>query len=126
MLENDAAVGTGPGDRLAVDQDRSFPDRQKAADEVEQGALAAAARPQQGEEFAVAHRQGDTVERQHRAAARRPISVADPVDLDVRRPVQELPLFMVFTTKTRRSRAGSLSPGVPAKSRDPLIRVRAV
>src|SRR5205085_2169867 len=74
--------------------DRSIPDLQKTANEVKEGALAAAARPQEGEKLAVADRQRYVVERQHRPAPRRTILMADPVDDDVRRAAQPL-LFSI-------------------------------
>ena len=86
MLEHDAAVGAGAGDRLAVDQDGAGLDRQEAADQIKQRRLAAAGRPEQGDEFAVLHLERHLVERQHRAAARRAIEVADAVDDDLRGP----------------------------------------
>src|SRR5579875_1620582 len=85
VLKDNATVGTGAGNRLAFDQDRAGLDRQKAADQIEQCALAAAARAEQRDELAVAHAERDVVERQDRAAARRPIDMADPVDDDLRR-----------------------------------------
>ncbi len=55
MLENDAAVGTGAGDPLAVDADSAGFDRQKAADQIEQRRLAASGRAEQRHKFAVGH-----------------------------------------------------------------------
>src|SRR5579883_2282835 len=85
VLKDNATVGTGAGNRLAFDQDRAGLDRQKAADQIEQCALAAAAWTEQRDELAVAHAERYLVERQDRAAARRPIDMADPVDDDLRR-----------------------------------------
>src|SRR5262249_21995683 len=42
VLEDDAAVGAGLGHRPAVDADGAALDRQEAADEIDQGRLAAA------------------------------------------------------------------------------------
>src|SRR5881392_4094741 len=83
MLKHDAAVGTGPVKRPSLDPDRALLDRQKAADEVEEGALAAAARAEQGKELAIADRQRHIVERQDRPAPCRPVFMADPVDDDM-------------------------------------------
>ena len=84
MLEHDAAVGAGAGDRLAVDADGAGLDRQEAADQIEQRRLAAAGGPEQRDEFAVADFERHLVERQHLAPARRTIDVADAVDDDLR------------------------------------------
>jgi hypothetical protein len=85
MLEHDAAVGSRCGHRLAVDRDRALLDRQEAADQIEQGGLAAAGRPKQSQELARAHVERYLFERQHRPAARRSVDVADVVDRDLRR-----------------------------------------
>ncbi len=77
MLEYDAAVGSGPADRLAVHADGAGLDRQKAADQIEQSRFAAAGRPEQRDEFAIGHFERDLIERQHLAAARRTIDVID-------------------------------------------------
>ena len=84
MLEHDAAVGPGPGDRLAVDQDLAGLGREKAADEIEQRRLAAARGAEQRDEFPLAHVERHVVERQHRPAARRPVGVAHALDDDLR------------------------------------------
>src|SRR5262249_7457057 len=91
MLKDNAAVRAGPGHRPILHHDPPVLDRQKAADEVEHRALPTAAGAEEREEFPVAHRQRDLVERQHRPAARRPVSMADPVDEDMRRPVHARP-----------------------------------
>ena len=84
MLEHDAAIRAGAGDRLAVGDDRAFLDRQEAADQIKQRRLAAAGGPEQSDEFAVLNAERDVVERQNLAAARRSIEVADTVDDDLR------------------------------------------
>ena len=86
MLEHDAAVGAGAGDRLAVDADGAGFHREKAADQVEQCRLAAAGRAEQRDEFAILHLERHLVERQHFAPARRTIDVADAVDDDLGGP----------------------------------------
>ena len=72
MLKDDAAVRTGAGNGPVLDRNRAVLDRQEPADEVEERTLAAAAGPQQRDELALGDRQRHIVERQHRAAARRP------------------------------------------------------
>ena len=76
--------GPGAGDRLAVDADGAGLDRHEAADQIEQGRLAAAGGPEQRDEFAVADLERHLVERQHLAPARRTVDVADAVDDDLR------------------------------------------
>src|SRR5262249_15029202 len=111
MLEDDAAVRPGPGNRLPSDPDRPLLNRKKAADEVQQRALAAAARSEQRDELAVADLQRHIVERQHRPPLRRPIGMAHSLDANLLR----LTHLQLFTTKTRRfpfitrSAAGYLS-----------------
>src|SRR5579884_1009922 len=76
VLEDDAAIGAGARDFLAVDRDAAGLDRQEAADEIEQRRLAAAGRTEQRDEFAVRNLERDLIERQHLASARRTIDVA--------------------------------------------------
>jgi hypothetical protein len=75
-LEDDAAVGAGAGDRLAGDRDGAGLHRQEAPEQIEQRALAAAARAQQRQELALLDLERNALERQHRLAAGRAISVA--------------------------------------------------
>src|SRR6185437_14344390 len=82
ILEDDAAVGPGAGNRTPGDGDAPRLDRQEAAKEIEQRALAAAARPEQRDELLLAHIERDAVERQHRLAARRTIGVAHRAEGD--------------------------------------------
>src|SRR5207302_443613 len=84
MLEHDAAIGTGRADRLAVDRDRAGLIAQEAADQITQGRLAATRRPQQRNEFPRPNLKRDIVERQHRAPARRPVSMFHARDDDLR------------------------------------------
>jgi hypothetical protein len=83
MLEHDAAVGAGTAYRRAVHQDCPGLDRQEAADEIEQGRLAAAGRAQQRQELALANFQRDVLQRQHLAPHRRPVVMAHLVDDDL-------------------------------------------
>jgi hypothetical protein len=55
--------------RLPVDQERAAGGRLEAADQVERRGLAAAARPQQRKEFALADGEVDAVQRDHGAEA---------------------------------------------------------
>src|SRR5260221_13703271 len=82
ILEGDAATGPRPGDGPAGDADAPRLDRQEAAEQVEQCALAAAARPEQREELPLPHVERDAVERQHRLAARRAIGGAHRAEGD--------------------------------------------
>src|ERR1019366_4321557 len=50
-LEDDAALRPGAGDRVVVEQDLARARREKTADQVEQRALAAAARADDGDEL---------------------------------------------------------------------------
>jgi NitT/TauT family transport system ATP-binding protein len=69
-------------DVQAVDQDRAGLDRQKSADEIEQGGFAAAGWPEQRDELAIGDLKRNLVEGQHFAPARRAIEMVDPVDDD--------------------------------------------
>ena len=104
--------GPGPAIGLPSTRDRALLDRQEAADQVEQGALAATARAEQRDKLAVADRERHVVERQYRPAARRPIDMADPLDRDLRRTAHR---------PTRRHR-GHIKRRRPGAGRDPLIR----
>src|SRR5262249_31480403 len=84
MLEHDAAVGTGAANRHTIEQDSTPLGLKEAADQVEQGGLAAARWSQDRKEFARAHLKGDILQRQHRMAVRRTIEVVDPLDDDLR------------------------------------------
>src|SRR5262249_49540047 len=86
MLEYDAAVGTGPTNRHTIEQDSTPFGRQKAADQVEQGRLAAARRPEQRQELAWAHLEADILQSQHRTATRRAVEVVHILDDDLRSP----------------------------------------
>src|SRR5205085_6782578 len=68
-LEDDAAVGPGPRDRRAVQQDPAGARRQEAADEIEQRALAAAARADDGDEFLAGDREVYRLQRADRGRA---------------------------------------------------------
>ena len=54
LLEHHAAVGAGAAHFLAVDADRAGVGRDEAAHDVQEGALAAAARADDGDELALA------------------------------------------------------------------------
>src|SRR5579883_2089198 len=112
VLKDNATVGTGAGNRLAFDQDRAGLDRQKAADQIEQCALAAAAWTEQRDELAVAHAERYLVERQDRAAARRPIDMADPVDDDLRRIRHDRVLLCRRRGPSTRRREGWRAPAL--------------
>ena len=58
MLEDDATVGTGRADQLAVDQDPAGLGRKEAADEIEQRGLNR--RTEQRQELATADLEGET------------------------------------------------------------------
>ena len=90
MLEDDAAVGAGTCDPPALDTDRTLLHREEAAYEVEKGAFPATARAEQRHKLALAYLERHVVERGYRAAARRSVDVADPVDDDLRRCVAVL------------------------------------
>src|SRR5690348_4737544 len=85
MLEDDAAVRSGAGDRLPVDEDGASFYRQEAAKKIEQGRLAAPGRTEQRDKFAIADVERYLVECQNRAAARRPVHVADAFNDDLLR-----------------------------------------
>ena len=74
--------GPGRGHRRAFDADRALLDRQEAADQVEERRLAAARRPEQRDELALPDRERNVVQRQHVAAARRPVGVRHILDAD--------------------------------------------
>ena len=84
MLEHDAAVGPRSGHRAAVDQDAAGLGREKTADEVEQGGLAAPGRAEQRDEFALTHVERNVFQGQHRPAARRPVQMLHAFDHDLR------------------------------------------
>ncbi len=86
MLEHDAAVRAGPGDRIAVHPDRAGLDRQKPADQIKQCGLAASRWPEQSDEFAVGDLERNRIERQHLASARRAIHMTDALDDDLAGP----------------------------------------
>ena len=83
VLEHDAAIGSGAGDRLALDQDFSGLGRKKPADEIEEGRLSATAWTEQRHEFALAHLERDGLKRQHGSTDRRPIVMAHRFDDDM-------------------------------------------
>ena len=64
------AFGFGPGHLLAVDQDLAARHRLQARAQLEQRALAAAARAEDGDELARGHLQADLADRLHRQPAR--------------------------------------------------------
>ena len=68
-LEHDAAFRPGAADRRAFEQQLARARRQEAADEVEQGALAAAARADDRDELVAVDREVDPLEGGHRARA---------------------------------------------------------
>ncbi|MCY1232780.1 hypothetical protein D9M72_452940 [compost metagenome] len=65
-----AAVGRPVGDVLAVDEDRAAVEFDETADRLQQRGLAAAGRPEQGQEFVAADVEIDAVESGHDAAFR--------------------------------------------------------
>ena len=84
MLEDDAAIRPRTRHRRAFDADGAGLDRQETADEIEQRRLAAARGTEQRDELARRNVERDLVEREHLAAARRPIRVRNALDRDLR------------------------------------------
>src|SRR5437868_3203392 len=83
MLEHDAAVRTGAGNRRALDANRALLDRKKATDQVEQRRFAAARGPEQGHELAHADLERNVLEREHLAPTRRTIGMRNALDRDL-------------------------------------------
>src|SRR2546425_5004290 len=77
VLEDDRAVGAGPAHHLAVDGDSGGRGPEQAVHDVEERALAAARRPDDGDEFTVHHLEAHVVQRQQ-GAARARLSVLEP------------------------------------------------
>ena len=80
-------LGVGPGHRLACDQHTAavVVKGNEAGDDIEQGRLAAAARPQQDQEIVFLRRDADLIEgADHAIAGGIVIGLADPRDLDDR------------------------------------------
>jgi hypothetical protein len=68
LLEYDAAVATGSGDRPAIEQDTAAGRRGEPGQQIEQGGFSAAARADQSEEFAGANVERDVLQRSEAAA----------------------------------------------------------
>ncbi len=64
-----ATCAFGPCDALAVDEGRAFARRRQAGADIEERAFAAAARPDQRDHFAIAHREADVAHGGEHAAA---------------------------------------------------------
>ncbi len=82
ILKHDAAIGARTRHRLVVDGNATGLDWKKSPQEIQQGALAAARRPEQRHEFAVAHRERHIVECQHRPPSRRAIDMSHVAEDD--------------------------------------------
>jgi hypothetical protein len=67
VLEHHGAVRAGPFDRTAVEQDCAGRDRKETVDRVEEGRLAAARRPHDGDELALEHRKIDVAQDSQRS-----------------------------------------------------------
>src|SRR5581483_991672 len=83
VLEDDAAIGARAADRVVLDTDGALFNGKKSTDEIEQGGFAAAGRPEQSDEFAIADAERHLIERQHLASARRAVDVAHTIDDDL-------------------------------------------
>src|SRR6185503_20410134 len=83
VLKDDAAIRPRAGDILSVNQNRPGFDRQKSADEIEQGGFAAAGWPEERDELAIGDLKRNLVERQDIAPTRRMIEMIDTVDDDL-------------------------------------------
>ncbi len=85
LLEDDAPVQAGPGDRAAVDENLPGGGGGQPAEQVEQGGLAAAAGADDDQELAGAYAEGEVVERGDRTAATTPAreDLAHPVEADL-------------------------------------------
>src|SRR6185503_21047009 len=68
LLEHHAAVGSGAVDRVAIHADRARLGGDEAAHDVQERALAAAARADDGDELALARDEAADVEHRHLAA----------------------------------------------------------
>jgi hypothetical protein len=71
VLEDDAPIGTGTGDRLAVQQHAARRRLHEACDDIHHRRLAAARRADDGDEFAIADRVRHVVDDAQRPAPRR-------------------------------------------------------
>src|SRR5205085_9322376 len=78
------AIRPRPRNGLAVDADAALLDRQEAADQVEQSGFAAARGPQQRDELAALDRERDPGQREHLAAGRGLVDLADAFYDDLR------------------------------------------
>src|SRR6185437_1743921 len=76
ILEDDTAIRPRRAHRRPRHGDAAGLDRDEAAEEIEQRALATARRPEQRQELLVFDLERDVIERQHRLATRRTIGVA--------------------------------------------------
>jgi len=85
VLEGDAQrmIGRDQAGRRAIDADRAAGRLLQRGDQAQQGALAAAARPQDGDELAGRDRERELGERQHALpAARQWEALGDALDRD--------------------------------------------
>ena len=83
-LEHDAAIGPRPGDRPAAQADLARGRLHESADEIEQGALAAAARPDDGDELVLARRTGRSTRAPTTAARAVAVAHGDVAQLQAR------------------------------------------
>src|SRR5260370_26608372 len=81
LLKHRSAVGTGPGDRLALHLRHALPRIDKAADDIEQRRFSAAGGAEYGNEGAVLDRQRDLRQRQMVLTAGSAKNLRDPIDL---------------------------------------------
>jgi hypothetical protein len=80
LLEHDAPVSPGPGDRLAVDEDAPARRGDEARDHAQERGLATPARSEQTDEVLVAHLERQVVDRDHRPLPR-DVDLAHPFGL---------------------------------------------
>ena len=84
LLEHHADLGRRAVDALVRQREGAGVGAVEAGEQAQQRALAAARRPDQADEFAVAHRHVEMVERQHRLAGHGGIDFDDALGLDQR------------------------------------------
>src|SRR5439155_26836478 len=82
MLEDDPDVGKGLAHDGVTYPDRAAAHRREARDQLEQGGLAAAARPYQGDELVLGDVERDALDRGDQVAATGPVGLLHALESD--------------------------------------------